>query len=153
MLKEKFSNVFFSSINKIPAFSQQFLPTQGEADRRVNSTESGGAREADLLLLSCQIPSVSFRRCIKLNDSRTHNREYDKIDIYFTLLVFIPHFSVIGEEIYEFSKGPAKGLGSEGLRPVCSVSGSITKQTNKQTPWPESASELYRPSDRRLSAK
>jgi hypothetical protein len=23
----------------------------------------------------------------------------------------------------------------------------------KQTPWPESASELYRPSDRRLSAK
>jgi hypothetical protein len=24
---------------------------------------------------------------------------------------------------------------------------------NKQTPWPESASELYRPSDRRLSAK
>jgi hypothetical protein len=27
------------------------------------------------------------------------------------------------------------------------------KQTNKQTPWSESASELYRPSDRRLSAK
>jgi hypothetical protein len=27
-----------------------------------------------------------------------------------------------------------------------------TKQ-KKQTPWPESASELYRPSDRRLSAK
>jgi hypothetical protein len=26
-------------------------------------------------------------------------------------------------------------------------------QTNKQTPWSESASELYRPSDRRLSAK
>jgi hypothetical protein len=26
-------------------------------------------------------------------------------------------------------------------------------QTNKQTPWPESASELYRPSDRCLSAK
>jgi hypothetical protein len=25
--------------------------------------------------------------------------------------------------------------------------------TNKQTPWSESASELYRPSDRRLSAK
>jgi hypothetical protein len=24
---------------------------------------------------------------------------------------------------------------------------------NKKTPWPESASELYRPSDRRLSAK
>jgi hypothetical protein len=24
---------------------------------------------------------------------------------------------------------------------------------NKETPWPESASELYRPSDRRLSAK
>jgi hypothetical protein len=27
------------------------------------------------------------------------------------------------------------------------------KQTSKQTPWPESASELYRPSDRRLLAK
>jgi hypothetical protein len=26
-------------------------------------------------------------------------------------------------------------------------------QQNKQTPWPESASELYRPSDRSLSAK
>jgi hypothetical protein len=25
--------------------------------------------------------------------------------------------------------------------------------TTKETPWPESASELYRPSDRRLSAK
>jgi hypothetical protein len=30
---------------------------------------------------------------------------------------------------------------------------SITKQTAKQTPWPESAIELYRPSDRRLSTK
>jgi hypothetical protein len=30
---------------------------------------------------------------------------------------------------------------------------SIYIQTNKQTPWSESASELYRPSDRRLSAK
>jgi hypothetical protein len=28
-----------------------------------------------------------------------------------------------------------------------------TITTNKETPWPESASELYRPSDRRLSAK
>jgi hypothetical protein len=28
-----------------------------------------------------------------------------------------------------------------------------TFTTNKQTPWPESASELYRPSDRSLSAK
>jgi hypothetical protein len=27
------------------------------------------------------------------------------------------------------------------------------EQKNKQTPWSESASELYRPSDRRLSAK
>jgi hypothetical protein len=27
------------------------------------------------------------------------------------------------------------------------------KQTNKQTPWSESTSELYHPSDRRLSAK
>jgi hypothetical protein len=29
----------------------------------------------------------------------------------------------------------------------------LNKQTNKQTKWPESASELYRPSDGRLSAK
>jgi hypothetical protein len=28
-----------------------------------------------------------------------------------------------------------------------------TSEKQKQTPWPESASELYRPSDRRLSAK
>jgi hypothetical protein len=111
MLKEKFSNVFFSSINKIPAFSQQFLPAQGETDRRVNSAERGGTGEVDLLFLSCQIPSVFFRRYIKLNDSKTHNREYDKIDIYFTLFVSTPHFSVIGEEIYEFSKGSANGLG------------------------------------------
>jgi hypothetical protein len=30
--------------------------------------------------------------------------------------------------------------------PACSI-------VPKKTPWPESASELYRPSDRRLSAK
>jgi hypothetical protein len=29
----------------------------------------------------------------------------------------------------------------------------VHKQKQKQTPWSESASELYRPSDRRLSAK
>jgi hypothetical protein len=29
---------------------------------------------------------------------------------------------------------------------------SIQLLTNKQTPWPESANELYRPSDHRLSA-
>jgi hypothetical protein len=28
-----------------------------------------------------------------------------------------------------------------------------SQNKTKQTPWPESASELYRPSDRRLSAK
>jgi hypothetical protein len=30
---------------------------------------------------------------------------------------------------------------------------TLNKTNNKQTPWPESASELYRPSDRRFSAK
>jgi CBS-domain-containing membrane protein len=30
---------------------------------------------------------------------------------------------------------------------------SIEQKTKQQTPWSESASELYRPSDRRLSAK
>jgi hypothetical protein len=29
----------------------------------------------------------------------------------------------------------------------------LIKNKNKQTPWSESASELYRPSDRRMSAK
>jgi hypothetical protein len=29
----------------------------------------------------------------------------------------------------------------------------VTQKATKQIPWPESASELYRPSDRRLSAK
>jgi hypothetical protein len=30
---------------------------------------------------------------------------------------------------------------------------NLVDSTNKQTPWPKSASELYRPSNRRLSAK
>jgi hypothetical protein len=30
---------------------------------------------------------------------------------------------------------------------------SIVKRNTKKTPWSESANELYRPSDRRLSAK
>jgi hypothetical protein len=30
---------------------------------------------------------------------------------------------------------------------------NFSKTIHKQTPWPQSASELYRPSDRRLSAK
>jgi hypothetical protein len=29
----------------------------------------------------------------------------------------------------------------------------LSLKTKQQTPWPESASELYQPSDRRLSAK
>jgi hypothetical protein len=29
----------------------------------------------------------------------------------------------------------------------------LYKQNKKQTPWPQSASELYQPSNRRLSAK
>jgi hypothetical protein len=37
-------------------------------------------------------------------------------------------------------------------RLAITVTGGIIKQT-KQTPWSESASELYRPSDRRFSAK
>jgi hypothetical protein len=35
----------------------------------------------------------------------------------------------------------------------CFVPVKTNKQTNKQIPWSESASELYRPSDRRFSAK
>jgi hypothetical protein len=33
------------------------------------------------------------------------------------------------------------------------TNGECKSKTNKQTPWSESASELYRPSDRRLLAK
>jgi hypothetical protein len=52
-----------------------------------------------------------------------------------------------------------KTVTTEGEKSVPSEDKVISKQTNKQTnkqtktPWPESAGELYRPSDRRLSAK
>jgi hypothetical protein len=36
---------------------------------------------------------------------------------------------------------------------MCSISPSYRTQQRKQTPWPESARELYRPIDRRLSPK
>jgi hypothetical protein len=39
---------------------------------------------------------------------------------------------------------------SENIRKLLTI---FSEMLNKQTPWPESASELYRPSDRRLSAK
>jgi hypothetical protein len=40
-----------------------------------------------------------------------------------------------------------RGLAGVGMQGRCTCS------VNKQTPWSESASELYRPSDRRLSEK
>jgi hypothetical protein len=51
--------------------------------------------------------------------------------------------------------------GTKTLLPFClatfcgdvNLNYSISNQKNKQTRWPESESELYRPSDRRLSAK
>jgi hypothetical protein len=36
---------------------------------------------------------------------------------------------------------------------LCSQTAECNKQTNKETLWPESSSELYRPSDRRSSEK
>jgi hypothetical protein len=36
---------------------------------------------------------------------------------------------------------------------LCPSSGIINLKKKLKTPWPESASELYRPSDRRLSVK
>jgi hypothetical protein len=44
---------------------------------------------------------------------------------------------------------------SQSIRSPGSIYKEIMRQRlqNKQTPWSESASELYRPSDRRLSAK
>jgi hypothetical protein len=56
-----------------------------------------GERRVDLRYLSCQKPSVFFRRYIKTNDSRTHNPEYDNIDIYFAIYSpFSP--STLGKE-------------------------------------------------------
>jgi hypothetical protein len=48
----------------------------------------------------------------------------------------------------EQSTGPNKHT-----QKVALVMNSLLKKKLKQTPWSESASELYRPSDRRLSAK
>jgi hypothetical protein len=41
------------------------------------------------------------------------------------------------------------------LNPSCALTANskVKEKTNKQTPWSESASELFRPSDHRLSAK
>jgi hypothetical protein len=36
---------------------------------------------------------------------------------------------------------------------ITSIKGILQNKQQKQTPWSESASELYRPSDRSLSAK
>jgi hypothetical protein len=47
----------------------------------------------------------------------------------------------------------ARGGGGVLSRPLTSKYFIIIINTNKQTPWSESASELYRPGDRRLSAK
>jgi hypothetical protein len=48
----------------------------------------------------------------------------------------------------------AIALHLERERGLSTMQLSGRQQTNKQqTPWPESGSELYRPSDRRLSAK
>jgi hypothetical protein len=42
----------------------------------------------------------------------------------------------------------------ERVKTICALAHGATVTTNYQlTPWPESASELYRPSDRRLSEK
>jgi hypothetical protein len=50
--------------------------------------------------------------------------------------------------LYRLSK--ASGLGMAGRHIMFCI---IAGKSNKKTPWPESASELYRPSDCSLSAK
>jgi hypothetical protein len=45
------------------------------------------------------------------------------------------------------------GTGTRGLLAFSIAPQPVGIQTNKQTPWSESARQLYRPSDRRLSAK
>jgi hypothetical protein len=68
----------------------------------------------------------------------------------FPLPIFIPpvapHSSSIIRGWYNM---PVVAAVPSGL----SLTPQTNKQTNKQTPWLYSANELYRPSDRRLSAK
>jgi hypothetical protein len=47
----------------------------------------------------------------------------------------------------------SSGAGTVGHLLTSVRVGSVPTHTNKQTPWTESGSELYLPSDRRLSAK
>jgi hypothetical protein len=61
-------------------------------------------------------------------------------------------------EAVEFSEGTQNPgiLANNPLQYRLSSPGSpfhAVRSTKKKTPWSESASELYRPSDRRLSAK
>jgi hypothetical protein len=60
------------------------------------------------------------------------------------------HFSISSHLFLGLPSGPFRWCFPVKLLP-CSM--FLLIQTNKQTPWSESASELYRPSDRRLSAK
>jgi hypothetical protein len=50
-------------------------------------------------------------------------------------------------------KGTSTLLGPLERASLNHCSSGLRETTNKQTPWSESARELYRPSDRRLSAK
>jgi hypothetical protein len=49
-------------------------------------------------------------------------------------------------------KGGCSNSGSDQLHNINGLE-SIISVTHSLTPWPESVSELYRPSDRRMSAK
>jgi hypothetical protein len=82
----------------------------------------------DLQFLSCQKPSVFFRRYIKLNGSGQIVQ-----NIILSMFILHSYFSfspltsfcrrVLKEdEIHEFPKCPVNGLRSVGLRPVCHIS-------------------------------
>jgi hypothetical protein len=53
-------------------------------------------------------------------------------------------------EFSQLFQHPPKNLCHTTYSKAAAISKSLQ---NKQTPWSESASELYRPSDRRMSAK
>jgi hypothetical protein len=55
-------------------------------------------------------------------------------------------------DVGEVANLPEEHAASIFLVGVCRLLSS-SSHTNKQTPWSESESELYRPSDRRFSAK
>jgi hypothetical protein len=74
------------------------------------------------------------------------------------LPAFLRSVTLNSSNVHQITRGCRGQPFLSGTDPVISHSSTIPfanhrKQTKKRTPWPESANELYRPSDRRLSVK